>query len=67
MLSSKKVFFSLVRLGVGHQANIQSGDANWTEIKALADRQGLSAIVIDGLEKSSVKPPRTLLLEWIGR
>lgn len=38
------------------------------QMKALAEEQGLSAIVLDGIEKlpDSQRPPQVLLLEWIG-
>jgi hypothetical protein len=44
---------------------------NWTAVKALADEQGLSAVVLDGIEELRAKNlelrvPQVLLLEWIG-
>ena len=43
-------------------------NVNWPEIEAIAYQQGLSAIVVDGLEKlpDGQKPPKPLLLQWIG-
>lgn len=40
MPSSKDVFLSLVRMGIGHTAEPFPNQMNWSEIKALADRQG---------------------------
>lgn len=62
-------FLTLVRLGIGtsKDANIPN-DVDWNELKALAERQGLSAIVLDGIEKlpDGQRPPKVFLLEWIG-
>ena len=64
-------FIQLVRLGIG--AEMASGytlqdSIDWAEIKALAEKQGLSAIVLDGVEKlpDQQRPPRVFLLKWIG-
>lgn len=68
MLSSKDVFLSLVRMGIGHTAETIPNQVNWSEIKALADSQGLSAIVMDGIEQipNENRPPRDITLPWIG-
>ena len=64
-----ETFLQLVRLGIGtaNSANIPN-DTNWQSLKALADRQGLTAIVLDGIEcqPDNQRPPQVLLLEWIG-
>ena len=41
---------------------------DWGELKSLAERHGLSAIVLDGIEKlhEQQRPPKIFLLEWIG-
>ena len=80
MLSSelKDTFLTLVRLGIGHgmvngsRLTVQ-GSIDWQALKALADKQGLSAIVLDGLDKchtdtteSSDVLPLQMKLEWIG-
>ena len=61
-------FISLVRLGIGHSAGAISGNLDWSEVKAYAESQGLSAIVLDGIECLPVdqRPSRDMLLEWIG-
>ena len=41
---------------------------DWSELKALAERHGLSAVVLDGIGKLPEKqrPPKIFLLAWIG-
>ena len=49
-----------------------SGDVDWRLLKDVADKQGLSAIVLDGLDKLNsndtnlTNMPQMLRLEWIG-
>lgn len=64
----KSSFLSLVRQGIGHYADFISQPVIWHELKDLAERQGLYAIVLDGIEKlpSVSRPPQEMLLEWIG-
>ena len=66
--SLNKTFLSLVRLGIGHRAEALSGLVNWNEVQALAERQGLAAVLVDGIEQlpDSLRPPKELLLQWIG-
>ena len=61
-------FISLVRLGIGLNDSFPLKTVDWTAMKALAEEQGLSAVVLDGIEKLPVtsRPPQELLLEWIG-
>ena len=69
MLTSSKLFkdyLSLIRLGIGTSVNESLGEVDWMAIKALADRQGLSAILLDGVERLKVGPRRDVLLTWIG-
>ena len=68
MPSSKEVFLSLVRMGIGHAVETIPNQVNWPEVKALADRQGLSAIVLDGIEQlpNENRPPKDITLPWIG-
>lgn len=60
-------FLSLVRMGIGHRSALPDA-IDWQTIKALADRQGLTAIVTDGIEQlpETKRPPKELLLQWIG-
>jgi hypothetical protein len=77
MLSeNNKILLSLVRLGIGHTCNYDGSLSNenlavaidWKSIKQIADEQGLSAIVLDGIEKmpENMRPPQAILLQWIG-
>lgn len=68
MQSPNKAFLSLVRLGIGHQFEALSGPVNWNEVQALAERQGLAAVLVDGMEQlpDNLRPPKEQLLQWIG-
>ena len=61
-------FFQLIRLGIGHCSDQIIGEINWKDIQVLAERQGLLAIVVDGVEQLVVtkRPPKEKLLQWIG-
>jgi len=68
----KAIFLSLVRLGIGHDnadPNL-NGSVDWMTMKALAERQGLFAVVLDGIDLATVPKHSTLntqlKLEWIG-
>ena len=46
MLSeNKEAFLSLVRLGIGHRADVLPEFVDWNALEDLAARQGLSAVV----------------------
>ena len=73
----RDLFFSLVRLGIGHQSVPSFGfqvssEVDWVQLKALADQHGLSAVVLDGLNdvlKSNSQFSTLnsqLKLSWIG-
>ena len=72
MPSSKEAFLSLVRLGIRHAAGSFPDSVAWNEVQALADAQGLSAVVLDGVEVlrnrkfNVVLPPKVELTKWIG-
>lgn len=64
-----ETFFSLVRLGIGHQTiGFSIADVDWKKIRELASRQGLLAVVVDGIDKLPVdkRPEKDLILQWIG-
>lgn len=63
-----ELFLQLVRLGIGHEAKFQAEALDWLNMKDIAERHGLFAVILDGIEKfpSNIKPPREVLLEWIG-
>lgn len=63
-----ELFLQLVRVGIGHEAKFQHEAVDWLKIENLAERHGLYAVVLDGIEKlpSNIRPPQEMLLEWIG-
>jgi hypothetical protein len=65
---NKNVFLALVRLGIGHHDDALPNNPDWEAIKTLAAEQGLSAVVVDGIEKmpDEQRPPKMVLLQWIG-
>ena len=68
------MFTLLTRLGIGHDAQVDYNQFehltpyNWQAVQTLAEQQGLSAIVIDGIEllPEALRPSKDFLLEWIG-
>lgn len=56
-----EVFLKLVRLGIGHTDITDKIDfsnlavKNWVRLKALADEQGLSAVILDGIDKCHIE------------
>ncbi len=67
-------FIQLVRLGIGTSKETKIPNSiDWSQLKALADEQGLSAILLDGIDKlntnltdSTNTLPLEFKLEWIG-
>ena len=68
MMNSQEAFLLIIRLGLGQNAGRLSGEIDWNEIEAHAKRQGLSAILVDGVEclPETQRPPKPILLQWIG-
>lgn len=66
-MAVKEAFIQLVRLGIGH-SGVDVDNIDWVSIKVHAEKQGLSAVVLDGIEKlpEQQRPPKVFLLEWIG-
>ena len=69
----KNSFLSVVRQGIGHSSEPIEEISDWKALKALADEHGLSAVVLDGLEKVNMNQPRLMKsmtqgmrLGWIG-
>lgn len=62
------IFLKLVRLGLGIGETISlPSNIDWAQIKVLAERQGVSAVVLDGIEGCHVVSiPLRQKLEWIG-
>lgn len=71
-----QVFLSLVRLGIGHDDffiisshnNEKSYSIDWNAIYDLANKHGLLAIILDGIEliPASLIPSQDVMLQWIG-
>ena len=63
-----QTFIRLVRLGIGHKTEPLSTPISWREIQTLSYKQGLSAVVLDSIEKLplEIRPPKELSLQWIG-
>lgn len=76
MTKAHEAFLQLVRLAIGTSSNVAiPDDVDWTAVKDLAERHGLSAVVLDGLEivkaqvahkSDSALFDRKLLLQWLG-
>lgn len=62
------VLLSLIRLGIGHSNIFSAQHINWDVVQQLANEHGLSAIVLDAIEKlpEDKRPPKIVLLNWIG-
>jgi hypothetical protein len=62
-------FLHLIRLGIGVSKNISLPEGvDWNTMEALATQQGLLPIMVDGIESltDEKRPPKELLLQWIG-
>lgn len=69
MCNNIQAFLQLIKLGIGTASTASLPDkVDWSEIEDLAVKQGLSAVMVDGVEKLSglQRPPQELLLQWIG-
>lgn len=69
--SVNNIFLELVRLAIGKKESLKEGNylgINWGEMHALAEQQGLLAVVLDGIEAFPLefRPPKVSLLQWIG-
>ena len=66
-----KAFISLVRLGIGHYSDKLPNAIDWNAIQEIAANHGLTAIVLDGIEKAksnnaNLDINQVVLLELIG-
>lgn len=69
MLSSnQQAFLALVSAGLWEKDVLLSPylDIKWQEVYRLATEQSVLGLVLAGLEHSDAKPPKELLLQWIG-
>ena len=66
---NQSTFFELLRAGLWGDENPDiriDGTTDWQEVYRLATEQSVLGLVLAGLEHSDVKPPKVLLLQWIG-
>lgn len=61
-------FLSIVRLGLWDNDRIPTNSIYWSKVKELAYQQGLSAVLVDGMEKfpDRLRPSKENLLQMIG-
>jgi hypothetical protein len=67
--NNQQAFFALVRAGLWSDGNPDiriDGTTDWQEVYRLATEQSVLGLVLAGLEYSDIKPPKVLLLQWIG-
>ena len=64
------MFFELLQVALGNRVKLSKtlSAAEWTEIYAESERQAVTGILINGIERLSAeqRPPQALLLQWIG-
>ena len=74
-ISSKTcdAILKLTRLGIGHDAPQLTEPVDWTEIESVASKQGLTAVVLDGIGEFRKRgpqidlPTRAHFAKWIGK
>lgn len=70
MRSSNSIaFFELLRAGLWSYGNKEiriDGTTDWNVVYQIAQEQSVLGLVLAGMERSAVKPPKELLLQWIG-
>lgn len=68
----EKKFFGLLQVSLGLQESLDKNpsEIEWSELFVIAQKQAIEGIVFDALDclsKKNVKPPISLLYEWIGQ
>ena len=69
LYKNQKAFLALIReglWGVGNPDIWIDVATDWQEVYRLATEQSVLGLVLAGLEHVDVKPPKELLLQWIG-
>lgn len=64
-----KAFFELVKVGLWRNGNPDIRlyrNTDWQEVYRLASEHSVLGLALAGLEHSDTKPPKDLLLQWIG-
>lgn len=59
---------SLVSIGMGHNAHLNTYSLNWPVIQTVAIKQGILGLVVDGIDKLPVseRPPKEMMLQMVG-
>lgn len=74
-MKSEEALLKLTKLGLGHYDVLEDEDIEWPAIKLLAVKQGLTAVVLDGINEVRSKnsggkgdrfPSQQFMLQWIG-
>ena len=68
IMNQKESFINLIRLGIDANMVEQFSVADWHSLQIMAEKHGLMPIIVDGIDKVSGqdRPPKQLLLNWIG-
>ena len=67
MDNNQEALLALVRAGIGGTNVVLHDSVDWSTIQTLAEQQGLSAVVLDGVEVRHIESvPLRQKLEWIG-
>lgn len=66
--NNTQAFLAFARAGLWEKSVqlLPFQDIKWQEVYRLANEQSVLGLVLAGLEHSDVKPPKELLLQWIG-
>lgn len=67
-MNKYRSLLDIIRIGIGHYYGGLLSKIDWPFIHALAVKQGLLGITIEGIEKlpEEKRPPKEFLLGWIG-
>lgn len=66
--NNQDAFLALLRAGLWEkEVRLSSFEQiDYTEVQRLAEEQSVIGVVLAGIERSNIKPPQELLLQWIG-
>lgn len=71
MTNKEIILLDLLRCNIvgGTDTTVSHSNLDWLSIYSIALRQGISAILLDaiGLLPSEMRPPKPMLLQWIGQ